>query len=98
MSRSSKREMNTEVLYKLLDDFNNGILPHAKEQAPVTTSGEFGWLSGLWMNFLESPLDITKSPLRIFVRKKAFWKNIANGKKQSEVVRIVTAAGIFCRK
>lgn len=78
-----KREMNTEVLYKLLDDFNNGILPHAKEQAPVTTSGEFGWLSPMG-DFLESPFGHHEESAQDICEKKGFLEEY---RKWEEAVR-----------
>lgn len=68
-----EREMDKEVLYKLYDDFNNGILPHAKEQepTPVTTSGEFGWLSPTG-DFLESPFGHHEESAQDICEKKGF--------------------------
>ena len=68
-----EREMDTEVFYKLYDDFNNGILPHAKEQesTPVTTSGEFGWLSPTG-DFLESPFGHHEESAQDICEKKGF--------------------------
>lgn len=68
-----KRKMNTEVLHKLLNDFNNGILPHAKKQtpAPVTTAREYGWLSPMG-DFLESPFGHHEESAQDICEKKGF--------------------------
>lgn len=67
-----EREQNVEVLFKLLEDFEQGILPHMqkKDEKEVSTK-EFGWLSPTG-DFLESPFGHHEESAQDICEKKGF--------------------------
>ena len=82
------RGMNTEKFKKLLDDFENGIMPRPEQkEQPNTEPKEFGWLSPTG-DFIESPFGTHEKSASEICRSKGFndeYRNWRDENKDADV-------------
>jgi len=87
-----EREQNVEVLQKLLEDFERGILPHIRKEEKDVSTKEFGWLSPTG-DFVESPFGSHEESAKKICFERGFMEEY---REWAEETRCTTSCRI-CR-